>query len=140
MLTYKIKEGKVDENIKDTVIELHGFVPEFSIAKIETNIEVNQKYLKETEGNLEYINAKIANIEEHHPFVKHMEAQDLFTAHMYQESLNTKKKFVEFKEKLDTQIKRDEEEIQEIYKQIPELEAKVSADVVDGEVTLKEND
>jgi acylphosphatase len=138
MLTYKIK-GEILENIEDTKVEVHGFVPEFSIADLKKNIETNKKQLSGVDGNLSYLAKKIENIETHHAFVKEMSEQDLFTAHMYQDSLETKKKFDIAKEQLENQIKADEEELAEIYNQIPELH-KPSADVVEGEVTLKENE
>lgn len=122
-------------------IALHGYVPEFTLGELENNIEILKKNKRELDANIKLQEAKKGNIEEHHPFVLHMEPEDIFTCHMYQETKDMLKKFTDMLERVEAQLKSDEEERDEVFKQIPELLSNPSAEVVDGEVKLhdKEN-
>lgn len=129
-MEYKIKKINVEAesvdsavfpNIKDRIIEKRGSVQEFTFNDIELNMKnlVNTK--KEVESKLTYEKAKAENIEHFHNFVKDMTEEDLHTCYMYYEASS----FVKLAEKklneINTQIERDEEEIDEIKFQIPEL-------------------
>lgn len=138
--TYKLNLEEHETVDGDTKIELYGFVPEFTLNELKGNIEVNNKQLREVTSNLEYQNKKIENIEKFHKYVLKLTPEKLFTIHMYQESLTNKNKYEEVKVRLEKQIEEDIKEMSDVLTQIPELVTDPSADVVEGKVTLKENE
>lgn len=114
-------EDAVFPDLKDRQIEKYGEVIKFTLKDIEDNLEINAKRRKEVNAKLELENAKKENIEHFHPFVKDLTPEQLHTAYMYQEAtawVNTCNKQLEA---LDAQDKIDNDEIEEIKKQIPEL-------------------
>ena len=106
---------------KDRVIEMRGQVVEITLSGLENTQNQRKKAIKELEAKAEHEKAKIDNIESFHPFVKEMEEKDLHTVWMYYQSKGIVKGCTEEVEKLKGWIESDEKELQEIYKQIPEL-------------------
>lgn len=129
-MEYKIKninldlespEGMDFPDIKDRVIEKRGEVLEFTMNDIELNYKNLLKTKKELEAKKQYENAKKENIEHHHPFVLDMSAEDLFTAWMYKEASGWVTLCEDKLKDIEEQLEKDQIEIDEIRKQIPEL-------------------
>lgn len=129
-MEYKIKNINLEANgvdevkfpdLKDRVIEMRGQVVEITLNGLENTQLQRQKQIKELEAKAELENAKMVNIEGFHPFVKEMSEQDLHTAYMYRQSQAMKMGCEEEVKKLKDWMETDNKEIQEIYKQIPEL-------------------
>lgn len=129
-MEYKIKPLNLEVNgvdevqfpdLKDRIIEMRGQVVEITLNGLENTQQQRQKQIKELEAKAELENAKMVNIESFHPFVKEMSEQDLHTAYMYRQAQALKKGCEEEVKKLKEWMESDNKEIQEIYKQIPEL-------------------
>lgn len=126
--TLKPQQIEVDdvEDVKfpplnERIIEKSGAKLYFSLKDIEDNIEINNKKKKEVEAKLEVEKAKMENIEHFHPEVKEYTAEQLHTAAMYKTSVDWVELCKKQLEALDAQDKIDRDEIEEIKKQIPEL-------------------
>lgn len=130
MIEYKLKPINIEtDNVetlqipdkKERVIEKTGHTDSFTMNDIENHIKSREKTFKELVAKRDYENAKIINIEHFHPFVKDISEEDLHTVQMYSEAKSLvnllDSKIIEFKE----QKEKDEQEIDEIIKQIPEL-------------------
>lgn len=118
-MQYKIIENK--EDINDSVIEKIGHAIHFSMNDVKYAQEQNAKQLKELKATLEVEMAKIHNIQEHHPFVKDMSDQDLHTASMYHTASVKSKQIIDKISEFEKNEKELTEELEEIYKQIPDL-------------------
>lgn len=118
-MKYTIKEKHDDP--KMTVIEKTGIVADFTLAELEGNIRLNEKYEKEIKAKMEYEAAKMKNIEANHPFVLDMSEQDLFTAHMYMEAKSMVKVCSPKFDELTHQIDEDKAELALLLEKFPEL-------------------
>lgn len=136
-ITYKLKPVNLEVNdvkeikfipFKERVIEKHGEVIPLTLKEIEDTITENVKRRKENVAKLEYETAKKKNIEHFHPFVKDLTPEQLFTAHMYKEACAWIEISSKNIEDIDNQNKIDNEEIEEIKKQIPDLDIKESVE------------
>ena len=144
-MKYKLKPVNIDAekdglefpDIRERIIEKRGHVVEFSLKELEEAGEAMRKQRKEQEAMLTHRNAVIENIEHHHPFVKDFSEEELLTLWMYKDALGNRDMFKSNIEKLDKQLKEDEEEIKEILKQIPDLAKVKSAEVKDGELKME---
>jgi len=129
-MEYKIKPLNLEVNgveevkfpdLKDRIIEMRGQVVEITLNGLENTRNKRKKAIKELEAKSKHEKAKIENIESFHPFVKEMEEKDLHTVWMYYQSKAIAKGCDEEIDKLKGWIETDDKELQEIYKQIPEL-------------------
>ncbi len=127
-MEYKIKPIKVNADkgetfpdIKDRVIEMRGQVVEITLSGIEQTNAQREKRIKELNGQKEISQAKVENIEKHHEFLKALDEQQQYTTWMYYENRAIIEKCKEEIAKLESWIAADNKEIEEIKKQIPEL-------------------
>lgn len=122
-LTYKLTDKKLDDegDIKDQIIEKYGYVPTFTLGQLETNIEYTKKQMKEVKGMIDLNAAKKSNYEEHHPFIMDMSDFDRYTVHAYQEAFAMVKVATQKFDELQAQLDADQQEIDDIKAQIPEL-------------------
>lgn len=129
-MEYKIKPLNLEVNgvdevkfpdLKDRVIEMRGQVVEITLNGLENTQRQREKQIKELKAKSELEKAKMENIESFHPFVKEMSAQDLHTAYLYNQAKALSEGCDNEIEKLQGWMDSDNKEIQEIYKQIPEL-------------------
>lgn len=143
-ITYKIKNVHISADspadiqfpeLKDRIIEKFGDVVEFSIAQIEAADQDMIRQRKELQAKHDYEKIYVDNIEQHHPFVKDLSEQDLLTIWMYKQAKGHVEHCAKEIQKLNDQLELDKKEIEEIYKQIPELGVK-SADVIEGKVVI----
>lgn len=136
-MEYKLKpvdvlsspEGEITlPNKKERIIEKHGEILYLSIHDIEENIKHNQKTKKEVQAKLDLEKAKKENIEHYHDFVLDMSPEDLHTAHMYKESSSWVEICKKQLDALNEQERKDNDEIEEILKQIPILVEEVESE------------
>lgn len=123
-MEFKIIEK--NEDITKCLIEQRGHPSTFTLAQIEASQRENTKLRNELEANIKSQEVTTSNIEEHHPFVKEMSEEDLFTCSMYQTAKQRIKIFNEKLSQLDEVEKIQNEDIAEMYKQLPELAPQVS--------------
>lgn len=141
-MEYKIKNvslnvDNLDEiqfpSIKDRTIEKYGDVVEFTFNEVESDMERFGKLKTEIEAYLSHESAAIENIEHFHPFVKEVSEEQLSiyaTYHKYKAGYKAHEtKLTEVEEG----IKKLGEEMEEMKKQIPEL------NVVEEETKDEEN-
>jgi len=114
-------EGVVFPDLKERVIEKRGHVITFTLAQVEENTRQHEKVKRELEAKRDLENAKMINIEGFHPFVKELSEEDLHTAWMYFESKSISKVCESKLKELYAQMLNDKNEVEEIKKQIPEL-------------------
>jgi len=107
--------------LKDRQIIKTGHEDVFTLNQVEAAQAHYQKTLKELKAQIELDSAKMQNIEHFHPEVKDYTDEQLVTAWLYQESKGRVKLYSEKVVEIEDQLKSDAEEIEEIYKQIPEL-------------------
>lgn len=107
--------------LKDRQIIKTGHEDVFTLNQVEAAQAHYQKTLKELKAQIELDSAKMSNIEHFHPEVKDYTDEQLVTAWLYQESKGRVKLYSEKVVEIEDQLKSDAEEIEEIYKQIPEL-------------------
>lgn len=115
-------EDIVFPNIKDRKIEKQGQSIFFSMKDIENNLEHNAKTRKETTTKLDLEKAKKENIESFHPFVLDLTEEQLHTAFMYKSACDWVKLCTQQLDSIDKQDLIDNEEIEEIKKQIPDFD------------------
>lgn len=122
--------------VHERIIEKRGDVIEFSMKDLDDNIDALKKLQRELDAKLKHDKSVVENIEHHHKFVKKMSEQDLLTVWMYKQH----KGYVDLSEKklkqVVDQLESDLAEKEEIQKQIPELQEIKSADIVDGEIKM----
>lgn len=106
---------------KERIIEKRGQVIEFTLHDIEQDLVKLDKLKTEMKAQLDHENAKIVNIEHFHPFVKEMSEQDLSTAYLYYEAKSKIKLFSNKLEEVEEAYNEESAEVEEIKKQIPEL-------------------
>lgn len=130
MIEYKLKPkvttvGSIAEvvlpDIKEITIVKSGHEVEFTMLDVEANKKQMDQLLTELKAKKEFEDAKIENIEHFHEFVKTMSKEDLHTAWMYNEAKETSTLLGAKIEEVSTQLEKDNLEIEEIKKQIPEL-------------------
>lgn len=124
-MEYKFKLIDTEiESIKERVIEKHGGVVEFTFEELEKSIETFEKLMKEIKPIIEHEKAKMVNIEHFHPFVNEMSEQDLSTAHLYHQAKVTAKVHEDKLKEIEEAYNEEKETVEEIKKQIPELNDK----------------
>lgn len=106
---------------KERIIEKRGQVIEFTLHDVEQDLLKLDKLRTEMKAQLDHENAKVVNIEHFHPFVKEMSEQDLSTAHLYYEAKAKSKLFSAKLEEVEEAYNEESAEVEEIKKQIPEL-------------------
>ena len=109
------------ENLQDYIIEQTGHTNTFALHEVEKVKRDQEKLRKELDGNIKTQQVTVDNIEQHHPFVKEMSEQDLFTCSMYHSAKERIKLFNSKLEELDNIEKIQNEDLAEMYKQLPEL-------------------
>jgi NAD-specific glutamate dehydrogenase len=109
------------ENLQDYVIEQIGHSSTFTLADVERSKLEHARLHKEIDANIKIKETIVSNIEEHHPFVKDMSEEDLFTCTMYLEAKKKIKLFEDKKNEVIEAEKIQEEDLAEMYKQLPEL-------------------
>ena len=119
-ISYKLKQLN-EEDPMDSVIEKTGHVVEFSMTQVNANKKVVEKSMRELEAQKAHEEAKMKNIEEHHEFVQNMTEFELATASMYYDAKTMAKACAEKLVELMEQTKKDDAEVEEILKQVPEL-------------------
>lgn len=136
-ISYKLKQLNPEDPM-DSTIEKTGHVVEFSMTAVNANKKTVEKTIKELQGQKDLEDAKMKNIEEHHEFVQNMTEFELATASMYYDARVMSKACAEKLVELIEQTKKDDAEVAEILKQIPELSLvpsmKVEAPVADAPV------
>lgn len=115
-------EGVSFPSIKDRVIEKVGHVITFTLNQIEENTKLLLRSKTEITAKKDLENSKAVNIEGFHPFVKELSEEQLFTAWMYHESKTKVKLCTDKLEEIETQMAEDIKEVEEIKKQIPQLD------------------
>lgn len=122
-LTADEANGITFPNLKDHPIEKTGHTEVFTLNQVEAAKTHYLKTLKELRAQVELDSAKMVNIEGFHPEVLDYTPEQLFTAWMYQESKGRVKVYGDKITEIEEQLKADDEEVAEIYAQIPELQA-----------------
>lgn len=140
-VTYKLKELNKEDPM-DSVIEKTGHTVEFSMSNVRENEAAVEKAVKELTAQKNLEDAKMRNIEEHYPFVQGLTDFELSTASLYWESRQLAKACATKLVELEQQRSQDMVEIEEIYRQVPEvlgavpsngLDADIASDVVPAE-------
>lgn len=119
-ISYKLKQLN-EEDPMDSVIEKTGHVVEFSMTQVNANKKIVEKSMRELESQKAHEEAKMKNIEEHHEFVQNMTEFELATASMYYDAKVMAKACAEKLVELIEQTKKDDAEVEEILRQVPEL-------------------
>ena len=119
-ITYKLKQLN-EEDPMDSIIEKSGHVVEFSMTAVDSNKKIVEKSIRELEAQKAHEDAKMQNIEQHHEFVQNMTEFELATAAMYYDSKVMSKACAEKLVELVEQMKKDDAEVEEIFRQVPEL-------------------
>lgn len=142
LTTYRLKKLN-EEDPMDSVIEKTGHIVEFTMTQVNNNKKVVEKTLRELEGQKEHEEAKMKNIEEHHEFVQKMTDFELATAAMYYDAKVMAKACAEKWTELTEQAKKDDAEVEEILRQVPEVllvpSVKVVATPEEGEAKPETN-
>lgn len=129
-MEYKIKNialnvENLDEiqfpHIKDRTIEKHGDVIEFTFHEIENDKERFTKLKQELEAYVKHEKAAIENVEHFHPFVKEVSEEQLSTYAVYFKYTSSLKAHAKKLEEVEKAIIDLDAEIEEMLKQIPEL-------------------
>lgn len=128
-------------NLRDRIIEKRGDVYTFSLSEIDENTAKMLQSKKELSAKRDYEKAVMENIEHFHPkLIKKLSDEDLLTAWMYKQSKGHVEMCEKNIEKIDKQLEEDRLEVEEIMRQIPELKMVKSADIIDDEVVLVDNE
>lgn len=115
--TYKIlKEDK--EDFKNSEILKKGITATFSVYELERIEKEVKKQLTEAQAQYNLEAAKMDNIERNHPYVKELDEEKLFTIHMYQEAKTKYKKYKEFYDKGNMDLKIYQNEMTDMYTQL----------------------
>lgn len=119
-ITYTITKLNPEDPM-DSTIEKTGHVVEFSMTAVNAHKKTVEKTIRELEGQKAHEDAKLKNIEEHHEFVQKMTEFELATAAMYYDARVMSKACAEKLVELIEQTKKDDAEVEEIFRQCPDL-------------------
>jgi hypothetical protein len=126
----EIKADSVEEikfpSINERIIEMHGQVVEVTLQGIADTQLQRSKKLKELIAKKELEEKKMENIESFHKFVKKMSDEDLHTAWMYYQCKALVSECGKEAEKIQGWIDNENEELEEIKRQCPELAEVIS--------------
>lgn len=113
-ITYSVKEKK--EDYRDTIIEKHGDVVEFTLREVNKHKESVEKKIKELEAQVGLHAAQMINVKKHHPFVEDFDAKQLHTLEVYITALREVQKWEPLIEEYKNAIKMYDKELPQIYK------------------------
>lgn len=122
-MQYKLTDQKVQEegDIKDQLIETHGYIPTFTINQLQDAMRYNAKALKEATAQVNYEDAVMQNVITHHPFVKDLSDADRRAVYIYEEAFTMNKTYQVKIDELIAQMQKDEQTLADLKEQIPEL-------------------
>lgn len=119
-ITYKIKEFNKEDPLA-SIVEKSGHVVEFQMVGVNAHKDQMNKLILEITSQKELEDAKMKNIEEHHEFVQKLSDFELATAAMYWQSKQTSVACAEKLTQFGEQMNKDDAEVEEIYRQCPDL-------------------
>lgn len=109
-------------SLEDRIIEKRGDVNTFTVNDLISNKRQLDKLKKETTAKQENEHAKMENIAHHHPYVLEHTDEQLNALSMYYSSKKFHKEATELLVSIDNVLKSEAEELDEIIKQIPEIQ------------------
>lgn len=117
MIEYKIKEGDQSVNPLDVVIVKTGGTVEFTVGKINADVEYLQKSKKEIESQIGINKATMENVKKTHPHIAEMSNEDLTAAYLYREAMGVVTAGTEKVAEIDAQLEDYKNVKAEISKQ-----------------------